>query len=64
MFYFSLKIISNTTIQRPDSVRNNPVAEETGGLSGKPLFGLSTNILKDMFILTKVINYKFQNTHF
>lgn len=55
MFYFSLKIISNTTVQRPDSVRNNPDAEETGGLSGKPLFNLSTNILKDMFILTKVI---------
>ncbi|KAL3812926.1 hypothetical protein ACJIZ3_014194 [Penstemon smallii] len=46
-------IISNTTIQRPDSVSKNPVAEETGGLSGKPLFSLSTNILKDMYILTK-----------
>ncbi|KAK6138772.1 hypothetical protein DH2020_027483 [Rehmannia glutinosa] len=46
-------IISNTTIQRPDSVCNNPVAEETGGLSGKPLFSLSTDILKDMYVLTK-----------
>ncbi|KAL0457429.1 UNVERIFIED_CONTAM: Dihydroorotate dehydrogenase (quinone), mitochondrial [Sesamum latifolium] len=46
-------IISNTTIQRPDSVSKNPVAEETGGLSGKPLFSLSTNILKDMYVLTK-----------
>lgn len=46
-------IISNTTIQRPEAVRNNPVAEETGGLSGKPLFSLSTDILKDMYILTK-----------
>ncbi|GFQ07320.1 dihydroorotate dehydrogenase (quinone) mitochondrial [Phtheirospermum japonicum] len=46
-------IISNTTIQRPDSVSQNPVSEETGGLSGQPLFNLSTNILKDMYILTK-----------
>ncbi|KAI3459257.1 hypothetical protein Pfo_015920 [Paulownia fortunei] len=46
-------IISNTTVQRPDTVSKNPVAEETGGLSGKPLFNLSTNILKDMYILTK-----------
>ncbi|KAK6138782.1 hypothetical protein DH2020_027479 [Rehmannia glutinosa] len=50
---FSKKIISNTTIQRPDSVCNNPVAEETGGLSGKPLCSLSTDILKDMYVLTK-----------
>ncbi|KAL2339368.1 hypothetical protein Fmac_007308 [Flemingia macrophylla] len=46
-------IISNTTISRPDSVSRNPVAAETGGLSGKPLFHLSTNILKEMYILTK-----------
>ncbi|XP_020239751.1 dihydroorotate dehydrogenase (quinone), mitochondrial [Cajanus cajan] len=46
-------IISNTTISRPDSVSRNPVAAETGGLSGKPLFDLSTNILKEMYILTK-----------
>ncbi|KAL0414761.1 UNVERIFIED_CONTAM: Dihydroorotate dehydrogenase (quinone), mitochondrial [Sesamum radiatum] len=46
-------IISNTTIQRPEPVSKNPVAEETGGLSGKPLFSLSTNILKDMYVLTK-----------
>lgn len=46
-------IISNTTISRPDSVNKSPVAEETGGLSGKPLLNLSTNILKEMFILTR-----------
>ncbi|KAL3634628.1 hypothetical protein CASFOL_021682 [Castilleja foliolosa] len=46
-------IISNTTIQRPDSVSQNTVSQETGGLSGQPLFNLSTNILKDMYILTK-----------
>ncbi|XP_027098258.1 dihydroorotate dehydrogenase (quinone), mitochondrial [Coffea eugenioides] len=46
-------IISNTTVQRPDPVNKNPVAQESGGLSGKPLFNLSTNILKEMYILTK-----------
>ncbi|KAJ0792893.1 putative dihydroorotate dehydrogenase (quinone) [Helianthus annuus] len=46
-------IISNTTISRPEVVQSNPVSKETGGLSGKPLFTLSTNILKDMYILTK-----------
>ncbi|XP_073054531.1 dihydroorotate dehydrogenase (quinone), mitochondrial isoform X1 [Primulina eburnea] len=46
-------IISNTTIQRPNTISNNPVSEETGGLSGRPLFDLSTNILKEMYILTK-----------
>nr|KYP69232.1 hypothetical protein KK1_008420 [Cajanus cajan] len=46
-------IISNTTISRPDPVSRNPLASETGGLSGKPLFNLSTNILKEMYILTR-----------
>ncbi|XP_021300259.1 dihydroorotate dehydrogenase (quinone), mitochondrial [Herrania umbratica] len=46
-------IISNTTISRPDPVNNNPVSAESGGLSGKPLFNLSTNVLKEMYILTR-----------
>ncbi|GJU26376.1 dihydroorotate dehydrogenase, mitochondrial [Tanacetum coccineum] len=46
-------IISNTTISRPEVIQSNPVSKESGGLSGKPLFGLSTDILKDMYILTK-----------
>ncbi|XP_073133918.1 dihydroorotate dehydrogenase (quinone), mitochondrial isoform X2 [Henckelia pumila] len=46
-------IISNTTIQRPNTITNNPVSQETGGLSGKPLFDLSNSILKEMYILTK-----------
>lgn len=62
LFIFSLiksilvfvQIISNTTISRPDPVCQNPVSEEAGGLSGKPLFSLSTNILKEMYILTRV----------
>ncbi|KAJ6807431.1 dihydroorotate dehydrogenase (quinone), mitochondrial isoform X1 [Iris pallida] len=46
-------IISNTTISRPDAVSKHPVARETGGLSGKPLFDLSTSILREMYILTR-----------
>ncbi|OMO62394.1 Dihydroorotate dehydrogenase, class 2 [Corchorus olitorius] len=46
-------IISNTTISRPDPVNRNPVSEESGGLSGKPLFNLSTNVLREMYILTR-----------
>lgn len=46
-------IISNTTIQRPDPVNRHPLAAEAGGLSGKPLFDLSTNVLKEMYMLTR-----------
>ncbi|KAK1380517.1 Dihydroorotate dehydrogenase (quinone), mitochondrial [Heracleum sosnowskyi] len=46
-------IISNTTISRPDSVSKDPLASESGGLSGKPLFDLSTDILKETYTLTK-----------
>lgn len=46
-------IISNTTISRPDPVSKHPLAEESGGLSGKPLFDASTSILKQMYVLTK-----------
>ncbi|KAJ8498040.1 hypothetical protein OPV22_008592 [Ensete ventricosum] len=46
-------IISNTTISRPDPVSSHPLAGESGGLSGKPLFDMSTSILKEMYILTQ-----------
>ncbi len=38
-------ILGNTTITRPASLRETTVAQETGGLSGKPLFNLSTKML-------------------
>ena len=38
-------IVSNTTISRPDTLRERELAKETGGLSGKPLFRLSTMVL-------------------
>lgn len=45
-------IVSNTTIARPASLASIR-AKETGGLSGKPLFELSTKILRKMRKLTK-----------
>jgi dihydroorotate dehydrogenase len=39
-------IVSNTTITRPEHLRS-PERAETGGLSGKPLFELSTTMLAE-----------------
>ncbi len=44
-------IVSNTTIARPDSLRSEHRAE-TGGLSGRPLFAPSTEVLKQFYRLT------------
>jgi len=41
-------IVSNTTIARPDSLISNNRGE-TGGLSGKPLFAPSTEILREFY---------------
>ncbi|CAO2044222.1 unnamed protein product [Urochloa humidicola] len=46
-------IISNTTVSRPPPTDTHPLAQETGGLSGKPLFDLSTNMLREMYTLTR-----------
>jgi dihydroorotate dehydrogenase len=40
-------IVGNTTISRPGSLRSAHI-EEAGGLSGAPLFELSTNVLRAM----------------
>ncbi len=45
-------IVSNTTIARPPSLQGKHAAE-TGGLSGKPLFEPSTEILRRMCRLTQ-----------
>jgi dihydroorotate dehydrogenase len=42
-------IVSNTTITRPASLRESN-AKEQGGLSGKPLFDLSTKMLAETFL--------------
>ncbi len=43
-------IVSNTTITRPETLREKSVAAEAGGLSGKPLFALSTRVLAQAFL--------------
>ena len=45
-------IVSNTTIQRPAGLRGRH-RDEAGGLSGAPLFALSTRVLADMYRLTE-----------
>jgi len=50
-----LQVVSNTTISRPDSILGLVHAEESGGLSGKPLYHMATEALHDMYVLTKVI---------
>ena len=44
-------IVGNTTITRPSTLRSAH-REETGGLSGRPLFALSTRVLADMYAAT------------
>jgi dihydroorotate dehydrogenase len=44
-------IVSNTTIARPPLLIS-PAAQETGGLSGRPLFAPSTAVLADIYRLT------------
>lgn len=45
-------IATNTTISRPDTLRD-PQCAESGGLSGRPVFDLSTQVLSDMYRLTE-----------
>jgi dihydroorotate dehydrogenase len=40
-------VISNTTVTRPASLRETELAQEAGGLSGKPLFAVSTRLLAE-----------------
>ncbi len=41
--------VSNTTVARPDTLKEKALAAETGGLSGKPLFVPSTKLLAEAF---------------
>ena len=43
-------IVGNTTIARPGSLRERDKAREAGGLSGRPLFKLSTRMLAESFV--------------
>jgi dihydroorotate dehydrogenase len=42
--------VSNTTIARPETLKEKALAAETGGLSGKPLFVPSTRILAETYL--------------
>ncbi len=43
-------IVSNTTLSRPAALRERELAREAGGLSGRPLFDLSTRMLAQAFL--------------
>ena len=43
-------IVSNTTVTRPDALARHRAGLETGGLSGRPLFALSTRMLAETFL--------------
>lgn len=45
-------IISNTTIERPDTLKSIETKNELGGLSGEPLKAMSTQMIADMSKLT------------
>lgn len=45
-------IVSNTTIARPAALQERALAGETGGLSGRPLFGPSTKMLAQTYLRT------------
>ena len=44
-------ILTNTTVERPESLTSS-YANEVGGLSGRPLFTRSTDILRKFYWLT------------
>jgi len=43
-------IVANTTLARPSSLREQARAKEAGGLSGRPLFRLSTRMVAEAYV--------------
>ena len=43
-------IVANTTVTRPRSLRDKGRADELGGLSGRPLFRLSTRMVAETYV--------------
>jgi dihydroorotate dehydrogenase len=43
-------IVGNTTVARPPGLRDQKTAKEAGGLSGRPLFELSTRMLAETYV--------------
>jgi dihydroorotate dehydrogenase len=48
--YVDGMIIGNTTVRRPAGLHDRTTAREQGGLSGRPLFVLSTRMLAETFV--------------
>ena len=46
-------IVSNTTLSRPPSLQEREKSIEQGGLSGRPLFALSTRMLAETYVRTE-----------
>ncbi len=46
-------VVTNTTISRPDSLSEGQLAHQTGGLSGRPLFDISTETLRQTYKLSE-----------
>ncbi|MCB8822734.1 quinone-dependent dihydroorotate dehydrogenase [Microvirga rosea] len=42
--------VSNTTVERPESLKEKSLSKETGGLSGRPLFEPSTRLLAQAYL--------------
>jgi dihydroorotate dehydrogenase len=43
-------VVANTTLTRPSSLKEEKLARQEGGLSGRPLFPLSTRILAETYL--------------
>jgi dihydroorotate dehydrogenase len=43
-------VVSNTTVRRPPDLKDRNLAREEGGLSGRPIFALSTWLLAETFL--------------
>jgi dihydroorotate dehydrogenase len=43
-------IVGNTTVTRPPNLADAKTAQESGGLSGRPLFALSTRMLAETYV--------------
>jgi len=43
-------IVANTTLARPERLREMPRAKEQGGLSGRPLFRLATRMVAETYV--------------
>jgi dihydroorotate dehydrogenase len=43
-------IVGNTTVLRPDWLKDQDTAKEPGGLSGRPLFRLATRVLAETYV--------------